>query len=416
MGWADRISEVFAAERMVPSPGQGALAIQATRGSEAAELMRALDDPAVSGAVEIERAFLREVGAGCTYPVGALASATAGGWRFIAMLADASGERVAFADDMLLPGDENCQVAETAARMMLDVGMELVSRSWLGWDSGREELSGFRVVVTRPRRQAGTLLDALEERGAKPISLPTIRVEPMADTSELDGAIFEARSGLIDWLVFSSVNAVDVTASRLAALGLSPGQLGVRVAAVGDATARAARDAGFTVAITPQRATANDLVLALRGLVRPGERVLYPRSAIGRNVLPEGLRQLGAVVIVVNAYQTVPEHEIDSRVLEQVKCGEFDGIVFFSPSSVRRFIELAGDRAPDACRGGPAFCVGPVTAQAAEESGFKVAAISDDPGVTAIVNAIATYRREQDRARRETVARGPLVVAGRSEA
>ena len=76
MGWQDRISEYFPVERVVPSPGQGAIAIQARAGSDAAALLETIDDPVVSTPVGIERAFLAAIGAGCTFPVGAYAAAS----------------------------------------------------------------------------------------------------------------------------------------------------------------------------------------------------------------------------------------------------------------------------------------------------------------------------------------------------
>src|SRR5918997_7220433 len=73
MGWHDWISEYFPVERVVPSPGQGAIAIQARAGSDASAVLETIDDVSVSTAVGIERAFLAAVGAGCAYPIGAYA-------------------------------------------------------------------------------------------------------------------------------------------------------------------------------------------------------------------------------------------------------------------------------------------------------------------------------------------------------
>ena len=61
---------------MVPSPGQGAIAIQARAGSDAAAVLETIDDPFVSTPVGIERAFLAAIGAGCAFPVGAYAVRT----------------------------------------------------------------------------------------------------------------------------------------------------------------------------------------------------------------------------------------------------------------------------------------------------------------------------------------------------
>ncbi|MCD6059274.1 MAG: hemD [Thermomicrobiales bacterium] len=160
MGWQDRICETFPAERLVPSPGQGAIAIQARAGSDAAALLETIDDPFVSTSVDIERAFLAAIGVGCTFPVGAYAAASDKGIRLIAMLH--------------------------------------------GWNGEDGDLKGARVVVTRPRRQAGPLIASLLQRGAEPLPLPAIRIEPIGDTAELDLTINDALRGAFDWCVFTS--------------------------------------------------------------------------------------------------------------------------------------------------------------------------------------------------------------------
>src|SRR5215217_4468673 len=114
MGWHDRISEYFPVDRVVPSPGQGAIAIQARAGSDAAAVLETIDDALVSASVGIERAFLAAIGAGCAFPVGAYAAASRDGHRLIAMLADATDDRIAFADERLAVGEERAHAAEIA--------------------------------------------------------------------------------------------------------------------------------------------------------------------------------------------------------------------------------------------------------------------------------------------------------------
>src|SRR5829696_7341254 len=216
MGWYDRISEYFPVERVVPSPGQGAIAIQARAGSDAAAVLAAIDDPFVSTPVGIERAFLAAIGVGCTFPVGAYATPSDEGYRLVAMLADATGERVAFADERLASGEERDHAAEIAACLQAEIGKTPRARSWHGSNGEREvgALKGARVVVTRPRRQAGPLIAALLRQGAEPVPLPTIRIEPIGDTARLDLAIEESRQRAFDWCVFTSANAVEVFADR----------------------------------------------------------------------------------------------------------------------------------------------------------------------------------------------------------
>ncbi|MBW3632766.1 MAG: hydroxymethylbilane synthase, partial [Chloroflexi bacterium] len=214
LSWEDRICEYFPVEQLVPSPGQGAIAVQARAGSNAADILETIDDPFISTPVGIERAFLAAFGAGCTYPVGAYAAASDGRYHLLAMIADSPGDHILWTDESLDVGEEEMHAAEIAARMQADVGQQPKATSWNGWCAEGDDLRGARIVVTRPRRQAGPLIDALATRGAVPIALPTIRVEPIAETSLLDAALDEARRGDFEWIVFTSANAVEIIVHR----------------------------------------------------------------------------------------------------------------------------------------------------------------------------------------------------------
>jgi hydroxymethylbilane synthase len=416
MGWDDRITEVFPVERLVPAPGQGALAVQVRADSGVAALLASIDDSTVSGPVRIERAFLAAVGAGCSYPLGAYASLVEDQFRLVAMLADTSGERVATADEWLAAGDEQRHAAEIAARLAAQVGQAPANGKnvWNGWAPDDRRLTGARVVVTRPRQQAGPLLAALAACGAIPLLLPTIRTVPAADMDALDAALVAAGQGAFDWVAFTSANAVSAVARRMADLDMQPDHLaGVRVAAIGPATAAAATEAGFAVALIPVTATAEALAAALCETLRPGDRVLHPRSAIGRDALPEALRRVGVAVTAISAYRTHPEPDVDSAVLAQIKRGEIDAIHFASPSSVRNFVALLGpDR--DAIADVPAVCAGPVTARAARDEGFSRVVISDDPGPEAMAAAVSAQLVSHCRADHPHAKVDLAQVAGRS--
>jgi hydroxymethylbilane synthase len=395
MGWGERICQYFDIDQLVPSPGQGAIAVQARHGSNAARLIAATDDPVVSGPVLLERVFLAAIGAGCAMPVGAHVRATGEYYRIVAMLADPSGDRIAFADEPLALGDEPSHVAEIAARMLTDVGDQSNRQIWNGWVGESDVLCGARVVVTRPRLQSGQLMAALADRGAEPLSLPTIRVEPVADTTALDAALEGLAGGAFDWIVFTSGNAVDVLASRLATLAIEFRLLGeVKVAAVGPATAAAARAAGLDVAVVSDVSDATHLAVELLDRLEVGARILYPRSAIGRDDMLDALADAGFDVVSIDAYRTVPESDVDPRILNLVLRGAIDAIAFSSPSSVRNLVAMLGDDAAAVLKV-PAVCAGPVTAEAARAAGFVKAAVSDDPGAAAMAETLAAHWGER---------------------
>ena len=391
LGWEDRICEYFPVERLVPSPGQGAIAVQARAGSNVADILETMDDPLVSTAVGIERAFLAAIGAGCTYPVGAYAAVSEGGYRLLAMVADPAGDRIAWADESLDIGEEQTQAAEIASRLQADAGQHPKATSWNGWSAEGDDLRGARIVVTRPRQQAGPLIAALAKRGAVLIALPTIRVEAIAETAPLDAALDEARRGGFEWIVFTSANAVEIIARRLDALDIRPEQLaGMNVAAVGRATAAAAIAAGLNLTLMPETATGDAVGVDLGRKMRPGARVLYPRSAISREALPKALKAAGSDVVTIDVYRTLPEPEVDMRVLDQVRRGEIDMFTFTSPSSVRNFVDLVGAECA-VLHEIPVVCAGPVTSESAREAGMRVVAISHAPDAVTMTEAIAAY-------------------------
>ncbi|MFT4036621.1 MAG: uroporphyrinogen-III synthase, partial [Thermomicrobiales bacterium] len=189
----------------------------------------------------------------------------------------------------------------------------------------------------------------------------------------------------------TSVNAVDAVGSRAHALGLAVADLqAVRVAAVGAATAQAAREAGFAVEIRPAQATAQALAAALLPRLTPDDRVLFPRSATGREDFPAALRGCGVPLHVVDAYRTLPETHSDPVIHDLVRNRQVDALLFSSPSAISGLRTLLGD-GWSAAAAIPAVCAGTVTAEAARTAGFAVAAVSRDPGAEAIADAVAEF-------------------------
>ena len=114
-----------------------------------------------------------------------------------------------------------------------------------------QPLAGRRVLVTRAAHQAGKLSDGLRALGADPVEVPVIEIRPPVSYDPLDDALRLLES--YDWLILTSANTVRVLAERAAAFGIVFGEQSPQVAAVGKATADAAREAGFAVSVVPAR-------------------------------------------------------------------------------------------------------------------------------------------------------------------
>ena len=249
-------------------------------------------------------------------------------------------------------------------------------------------LAGRRIVVTRPRA-GDPLRRLLAAEGAEIVEFPTIRIAPPRDYDRLDAAL--RRLAGYAWVVFTSRNGVAAVVGRLAALGRPAAALGrARLAAIGPGTGEALRGYGLTVEVSPAEFRAEALLAMLTREDLRGARVLIPRAAVARDVLPEGLRRAGAVVDVVPAYRTDVEHGQAPAAAAAVREGRIDAITFTSSSTVRHFVRLVGPDAPRALDGVLVACIGPVTAETAREAGLSVGVVAQHYTLAGLVDALRT--------------------------
>ena len=254
-----------------------------------------------------------------------------------------------------------------------------------------QPLFGKRIIVTRSRSQASVLSRMLAEAGAYPIELPTIRTVPPESYSELDGAIRSLSS--YDWAVLTSANGVDALFGRMTVLGLDSRALGgVKVAAIGPATAQALARYGIRADLVPGEYVAESIVAEMERLGVRGARVLLARADIARKALPEGLTRLGAEVHDVTAYRTVAPEEARQRAAELLTGDTPDLITFTSSSTVTNLLALLDGEA-SLVRDLPSACIGPITARTARERGLRVEVEAREYTVPGLVRAITEHYR-----------------------
>jgi uroporphyrinogen III methyltransferase/synthase len=247
-------------------------------------------------------------------------------------------------------------------------------------------LGGRRIVVTRPRED-GRLRRLLEAEGAEVLEFPTIRIMPAADYGPLDAAL--RRIGDYGWVVFTSRNGVAAVIERLTAVGATAQALGgARLAVIGPGTDEALRDHGLRAVLSPGEFRAEALVAAFDRHDLRGVHILLPRAAVARDVLPEGLRALGAAVDVVPAYRTEADDTPAPAVLEAVRAGRIDAMTFTSSSTVRYFLQLAGPDVRRALGGVLVACIGPVTAETARAAGLRVGAVATTYTLAGLVDVL----------------------------
>jgi hydroxymethylbilane synthase len=381
LGRANEITEYLSFGAMLPDPGQGALVVEIRAGdAELAALVAPLDHAPTRAAVTAERAFLEALGGGCRMPIGTYGEVRGNELHLRAIIASDDGARITRGE---IHGDPS-HAAE--------LGAQLAAR--LAGARYAPPLEGKRILITRAREQASTLVEKIRALGGEPIEFPTIAFAPPEDFGELDGALARVRE--FDWVVFTSVNGARAVVERLRALGKEPqvwasaalseqsvGELkgAPKIAAIGPATARGLEELGLHVAFVPTKFLGEQIAVELP--IERGQRALLLRADIASDVLARGLEARGVAVTNVDAYRTImpPKNKIDLR--------QIDAVTFTSSSTVRNFVAMRNDIGNAAV-----FCIGPVTADTARELGLRVDAVADEHTIAGLVNTMVTYYQE----------------------
>ena len=219
-----------------------------------------------------------------------------------------------------------------------------------------------RILVTRPRTQADSFVEGLRNVGFEAICFPVIEIRSIEDNSELDQALIQINK--YDWVVFTSVNGVEVVFDRLEKYSSLP-----PIAAIGPKTAEALKMRGVTPDFVPEEYVAEAILPGLGNL--HGKWVLLPRAEIARKALPEAIANGGGIAHEIAVYKTLPVQP-DPEGLAALKAG-VDVVTLTSPSTVQNFVAIARQNGlnPFNLANNPLFaCIGPITEQAAREEGL----------------------------------------------
>jgi uroporphyrinogen III methyltransferase/synthase len=256
-------------------------------------------------------------------------------------------------------------------------------RDTLNWYEKRP-LLGKRIVVTRTRQQASVLSNKLRALGAHVIELPTIRIEPPSNLREFAELVQDAHG--YDWIVFTSANGVEAFFDIFFKLYDDAREIGgVRIAAIGPATAQRVKDFHLHVDLQPEEFVAEAVVREFKkqGSIE-NERILVVRAEKARDVLPKELSAAGAIVDEAFAYRTVPETRDTSGAQRQLAQGGADLITFTSSSTVENFLAL-GLPWPKGMR---IASIGPITSKTVRDQGLEVDVEARRHDIDGLVKAI----------------------------
>jgi uroporphyrinogen III methyltransferase/synthase len=256
-------------------------------------------------------------------------------------------------------------------------------RKKLRWFEQRP-LFGRRIVVTRTRKQASALSAKLRALGADVYEIPTIRVEPPENLMEFGELVRDAFQ--YEWLVFTSVNGVEAFFDMFYRLYDDARSIGnVKIAAIGPATAQRIKDFHLSVDLQPKEFVAEALI---EGLLEYGSvenlKFLVVRALGAREVLPQRLAELGAIVDEATAYRTVQETNDSSGAQERFQTEGADLITFTSSSTVENFLAL---KLPWPAQMKTAS-IGPITSQTMRKQGLSVDVEATRYDVDGLVTAV----------------------------
>ncbi|MEX2599411.1 MAG: uroporphyrinogen-III C-methyltransferase, partial [Dehalococcoidia bacterium] len=264
---------------------------------------------------------------------------------------------------------EKGNAAKLTSPVITVIGEVAALRDRMRWfDTG--PLFGKRILVTRARQQASALSRMLAEHGADPIEVPSIEIQPPESYDALDKALMNIQE--YDWVVLTSTNGVHAAAERIRQMGKDARALaGVRIAAIGPATAAALGEFGICPDYMPDTFTSEATVEGFKRFDMTGARVLMPRADIATDVLSNGLRGQGATVEDVIAYRTVIPEDAAGKAREVLESGSVDIVTFTSSSTVKNLMDLLqGDTA--LLQNVRIASIGPVTSETARSLGLRV--------------------------------------------
>ena len=244
------------------------------------------------------------------------------------------------------------------------------------------------VTRARAQAQASGLVEKIRAEGGEAVEFPSIEIVQEADLSPLHSALSDIAK--YTWIVFTSVNAVDIFFQELYKQGIDVRDLhDIKICAIGPASSAPLEKRGLIVEVVPEEYRAEGIIAELKTRIKEGDKVLLPRARDARTILPETLRELGAVVDEIFLYRAAAASHINPPLLDEIREGKVDYISFTSSSTVSNFVKIIGkEYIAEFNRQVKVACIGPITADTARENGFTVDIMPDTYTIDALFDAI----------------------------
>ena len=284
---------------------------------------------------------------------------------------------------------EKAKAADFRNPAVVVVGTVNRLREQLRWYDSKP-LFGKRIVVTRARAQASGFSELLESYGAHTIQFPTIEIQPILDNLALDKAIICLSD--YDWVIFTSVNAVEIFYSQLRENSADVRSFGkAQICAVGPKTVEALNRIGILADFVPSRSQGAAIANEMENLA--GKRVLLPCAKIAPKDLPTALHEKCAVIHTIPIYDTIKTEGKGREELEKgIIGGEIDMVTFTSSSTVTNFVEMFDQHRPEVVLAKVRIAaIGPSTAEAVKRCGLKVDVMPSEASIEALTQEIVRF-------------------------
>lgn len=238
-------------------------------------------------------------------------------------------------------------------------------------------MNGFEgkiIGITRPLERSQAAADIVQENGGIPLVVPTLELESFASDSLMDLC---QRAGELDWIIFTSPASLESLFKYCENFKekLNPT---CHVAVIGPRTERVLNDYGILADVVPEDYTAEGLLEEFKEIDLDKKKVGVPRTFKARDVLPEGLKNMGATVYLAEAYKSTKPHDTSKvqLLVDEIIQGKVDAMTFTSPLTVTNLFEMAGDKKEkliNSFKEGKvlAAAIGPITQKPLEEMGIS---------------------------------------------
>lgn len=222
-------------------------------------------------------------------------------------------------------------------------------------------------------------------------AVPLTQIEPTITGPSVSRSIDALGRGHYDLAMFTSDNAVRCFVDALVRRGLEPACLrGVRLAAIGPATAKGLERVGLLAEVVAERFVAEGLVDAVLALSPRPRRVLFPRAAVAREVLPDALRAHRIEVDVVPVYRTIEAPPSSKRELLDA-LPSCDAMLLTASSTVTELARCLDDSGRERLSEVVIASIGPVTTRAAEHEGLEVAVTASKSTLPSLIEALERH-------------------------